>query len=260
MGTDRYAYSSRLKEVDPIPKLWFSLTVLLVCLFSESISVGLVTALVMGVLTVRLGGQRPETVLHFLKIPLAFLVIGCATIVLRPISEETEALCAFHLLGQFRWGITVGYLQMGLMVFCKAVGAISAMYFLSLNTPVTDLTMALGRLHVPRLLVELMELIYRFIFVLMDTAGRIRVAQESRLGYQGFRQSLECVGTMLSLVFLRAWRQGDRVYAALEARGYTGSLVTLPMEYQNGKKLYFWGIGVVALQLLVFFAESGVLK
>ena len=238
MGTDRYAYSSRLKEVDPIPKLWFSLTVLLVCLFSESISVGLVTALVMGVLTVRLGGQRPETVLHFLKIPLAFLVIGCATIVLRPISEETEALCAFHLLGQFRWGITVGYLQMGLMVFCKAV----------------------ERLHVPRLLVELMELIYRFIFVLMDTAGRIRVAQESRLGYQGFRQSLECVGTMLSLVFLRAWRQGDRVYAALEARGYTGSLVTLPMEYQNGKKLYFWGIGVVALQLLVFFAESGVLK
>ena len=161
MGTDRYAYSSRLKEVDPIPKLWFSLTVLLVCLFSESISVGLVTALVMGVLTVRLGGQRPETVLHFLKIPLAFLVIGCATIVLRPISEETEALCAFHLLGQFRWGITVGYLQMGLMVFCKAVGAISAMYFLSLNTPVTDLTMALERLHVPRLLVELMELIYR---------------------------------------------------------------------------------------------------
>ena len=136
-------------------KLWFSLTVLLVCLFSESISVGLVTALVMGVLTVRLGGQRPETVLHFLKIPLAFLVIGCATIVLRPISEETEALCAFHLLGQFRWGITVGYLQMGLMVFCNAVGAISAMYFLSLNTPVTDLTMALERLHVPRLLVEL---------------------------------------------------------------------------------------------------------
>ena len=260
MGTDRYAYSSRLKEVDPIPKLWFSLAVLLVCLFSESISVGLVTALVMGALTVGLGGQRPKTVLHFLKIPLAFLIIGCATIVLRPVSEETEALCAFRLLGRFRWGITVGYLRMGLMVFCKALGAISAMYFLSLNTPVTDLTMALERLHVPRLLVELMELIYRFIFVLMDTAGRIRVAQESRLGYQGFRQSLECVGTMLSLVFLRAWRQGDRVYAALEARGYTGSLVTLPMEHQNGKKLYFWGIGVVALQLLVFFAESGVLK
>ena len=42
------------------------------------------------------------------------------------------------------------------------------MYFLSLNTPVTDLTMALERLHVPRLLVELMELIYRFIFVIFS--------------------------------------------------------------------------------------------
>lgn len=63
------------------------------------------------------------------------------------------------------------------------------MYFLALNTPVTDVTMALERMHVPHLLVELMELIYRFIFVLTETASRIRLAQESRLGYQGLRRS-----------------------------------------------------------------------
>ena len=72
MGTDRYAYSSRLKEVDPIPKLWFSLTVLLVCLFSESISVGLVTALVMGVLTVRLGGAETGDSAPFSEDPAGF--------------------------------------------------------------------------------------------------------------------------------------------------------------------------------------------
>lgn len=259
MGTDRYAYLSRIKGVDPIPKLWLTLAALLVCLFSESISVGTLTTLLMCGLTVGLGGQKPGVVLHFLKIPLAFLVIGCVTILFRPIPEETEALCAFRLFGHFLWGVTPLYLHMGLMVFFKAMGAISAMYFLSLNTPMTDLTMALERLHVPKLLVELMELIYRFIFVLADTAGRIRVAQESRLGYQGFRRSMDCMGTLVSLVFLRAWRQGDRVYSALESRGYDGSLSTLTAAYQDGKGLYLWAAGVVMLQLAAFFVERGVL-
>lgn len=254
MGTDRCAYVSRLRNVDPIPKLFFSLTALLVCLFCDSIAVGLFTLALMGVLTVVLGGQKPGVLLRFLRIPLAFLVIGCLTIVLRPLAVEEDALWSFFL-GRFRWGITSLSLHMGAMVFCKAMGTISAMYFLSMNTPMTDLTMALERLHIPRLLIELMELIYRFIFVLGDTAGRIRTAQESRLGYQGLRRSLESLGTLASMVFLRALRRGDRVYAALESRGYTGSLFTLPGEYDPGRWLYAAAAAAAAGQLLVLFAE-----
>ena len=39
-------------------------------------------------------------------------------------------------------------------LFCKALGAVGAMYFLALNTPMTDVTMALERLHVPHLMVS----------------------------------------------------------------------------------------------------------
>ena len=259
MGTDRYAYLSRLRRVDPVAKVWVSLAALLLCLFSESIAVGLVTLAVMCLLNMVLGGQRPGTVLHFIKVPLAFLVIGCLTIVLRPLAEGEPALWSGLLFGRFRWGVTQAYLHMGLMVFCKAMGAISAMYFLALNTPMTDLILAMERLHVPKLLVELMELIYRFIFVLMDTAGRIRVAQESRLGYGSFRKSLECMGDLVSLVFLRAWRKGDRVYTALESRGYDGSLTTLAAAYTGGGRLYAWGTAVAALQAATLLLERRLL-
>ena len=259
MGTDRYAYLSRLRRVDSVAKVWVSLAVLLLCLFSESIAVGLVTLAVMSVLNVALGGQRPGTVLRFMKVPLAFLVIGCLTIVVRPIPAEEPALWAVWLFARFRWGITQTWLHMGLMVFCKAMGAISAMYFLALNTPMTDLILALERLHVPKLLVELMELIYRFIFVLMDTAGRIRVAQESRLGYGGFRQSLDHMGDLVSLVFLRAWRKGDKVYTALEARGYDGSLTTLSAAYTGGGRMYAWGAAAAALQVAALLLERRLL-
>ena len=258
MGTDRYAYLSRLRNVDPVPKLVLALSALLVCLFCGSALVGFITLVLMSLLTVVLGGQKPRVIFHFLTIPLAFLAIGCLTIVFRPLGGE-EALWDFFLLDRFRWGITATHLGLGLMVFCKAMGAISAMYFLSLNTPMTDLTIALERLHVPKLFVELMELIYRFIFVLAETAGRIRTAQDSRLGYQGFRRSLESTGTLLSVVFLRSLRRGDRVYSALESRGYTGSLSTLAGQYVSGRWLYAAAAGVCGVQLLTLLAERSFL-
>ena len=92
MGTDRYAYMSRLRMADPVPKIWFSLAVLIVCLMCDSIAVGVFTLIVMAALTASLGGQKVKTVLRFLRVPLAFLVIGCVTIVFRPIGEGADAL------------------------------------------------------------------------------------------------------------------------------------------------------------------------
>ncbi|MFQ9918368.1 MAG: cobalt ECF transporter T component CbiQ [Flavonifractor plautii] len=138
-------------------------------------------------------------------------------------------------------------------------GRSGAMYFLALNTPMTDVTMALERLHVPHLMVELMELIYRFIFVLTETASRIRLAQESRLGYQGLRRSLSSLGTLASMVFLRAWRKADRVYTALESRGYSGSLVTLSGDYARGAWLYPLTAAVAAVQLAAWYFERRVM-
>ena len=255
MGTDRYAYASRLRRVDAVPKLWLSLGVMLICVSCESCAVGLVTLLLMGWLTVGLGGQPPRVLFRFLRLPLAFLAVGCLTILLRPLPEGEGALWTVQLLGRFRWGVTDSSLQTALIVFWKAMGAVSAMYFLALNTPMTELTRALERLHMPKLLVELMELIYRFIFVLTDTARRIRTAQESRLGYQGWRGSLDSAGMLVSMLFLRAWRQADRSFAALEARGYTGSLNGLSRPPERGRWLYGLLAGAAAVQLLALALE-----
>ena len=260
MGTDRYAYASRLRRVDAVPKLWLTLGPLVLCISCDSAAVGLVTLVLMGALTVALGGQKPAVLLRFLRLPLAFLAVGCLPIVLRPLPAGEGALWAAELFGRVRWGITAEYLRMGLMVVCKAMGAVAAMYFLSLNTPMTDLTQALGRLHVPKLLVELMELIYRFLFVFSDTARRIRVAQESRLGYQTPRRSLRSMGELVSSLFLRAWRQADRSYTALESRGYTGSLDTLPALRTPGRWLYGVLAAVAAVQILTWMAERSWLQ
>ena len=257
MGTDRWAYRSRLRRVDPLPKLVFSLAVLAVCLCCGSWPVGLATALAMGALTAGLGGLPVRVYLHFMKIPMAFLAVGCATMLVRAYPAGTPLIAALPLGGRL-WGFDGAALAGAGQVFCTALGCVGAMYFLALSTPVTDLTLCLGRLHVPRLLVELMELIYRFIFVLSDTAASIRTAQASRLGYRGVGRSLNSLGLLASQVFLRAWKRADRLYAALESRGYTGSLNTLPGDYAPGQGLYPLALAVAAGQLAILFVERSV--
>ena len=257
MGTDRYAYQSKLRRVSPMPKLLLTAVSLLLCLCCDSIAVGLATLVGMGLLTRLLGGLSLRVYLHFLKIPLVFLPIGSITVLFHSYPEGAAVLAAVPV-GSRLWGFDAAALQQASTLFCKAMGAVACMYFLTLNTPVTDVTMALEKLHVPRLLVELMELIYRFIFVLAETAANIRIAQESRLGYQGLRRSISSLGTLISMVFLRAWREADRVYAALDSRGYANHLTTLSSGYRPGRWLYPATAGVALGQLLVFCLERSV--
>lgn len=254
MGTDRYAYCSALRRMDPLGKGLVSLLSAVVCLCCGTAAVGLLTLLLMGGLTILWGGQKVQTFGRFMKIPLAFLAVGSLTIVVGAYPPGT-ALLAGIPVGDMLWGVDRSALGMAASLFCRALGVVASMYFLALTTPVVDLTQGLRRLHVPPLLVELMELIYRFIFTLTDGADRIRVAQKSRLGYGSARRTIDDVGTLASMVFLRAWRQGDRVYAALESRGYTGTLATLDRDYESGKPCLWAAAGVCAAQLGVFALE-----
>ena len=75
MGTDRYAYQSRLRRISPMPKLLLTGSALVLCLLCDSVTVGLVTLLGMWGLVTALGGLSPRVFLRFLCVPMAFLAI-----------------------------------------------------------------------------------------------------------------------------------------------------------------------------------------
>ena len=258
MGTDRYAYQSRLRRVSPLPKLLLTVVALVICLCCDSVAVGIATLILMGVLITALGGLSLGVYLLFSNVPWISLAMGSLPLGGGPSPAGTAVVAAIPV-GDSLWGFTADGLWLGGRIFCKALGAVGCMYFLALNTPVTDLTMALGKLHVPKLLVELMELIYRFIFVLAETAANIRTAQDSRLGYRGFRRSVSSLGMLSSMVFLRAWRKAERIYTALESRGYTGSLTTLNDAYRLGWGLLPLAALTAAGQIAIWFVEGRLL-
>ena len=96
------------------------------------------------------------------------------------------------------------------------------------TTPVPDILEVLRKLHCPKLLLELMLLVYRFIFLLLDTASAIMTAQNCRLGNRDWKTSLRSFGMMGSALMLLASRRANQLYVSMEARCYEDTIRVLP--------------------------------
>lgn len=138
----------------------------------------------------------------------------------------------------------------GLMVLwnvaAKSTVSVLAVIILSSTTPFPDLLRAMERMKAPRLLTSLLSFTYRYIFVLVDEAQRMRRARDSR-GWSGkWLWQARVIGHMIAALFLRSYERGERVYAAMLARGYGGEVRTL--------YLYNFGVmelGFAALAIMV---------
>jgi cobalt/nickel transport system permease protein len=249
--SDTYAYQSRLKSRDPLQKLFFAALILAVCLWANHGLVSVAVIVIMGGVTVIHGGTPLRFFIKLLLVPFSFLLIGVATIAIQWVSNPEGLWMALPVAGAWI-GATPAGLNEALRLFLKALGAVSCLYFLSLSTPISDLLAALRRLRLPKLLVEMMGLIYRFIFVLLETAETIYHAQNCRLGYANLATGYRSLGTLISMLFIRSYRRSDELYTALEARGYEGELNVLEDTYQNHWSGY--ALALAAALMLVMAA------
>ena len=97
----------------------------------------------------------------------------------------------------------------------------------------------------------MMLLIYRYIFVLLDCAHSISIAQKSRLGNISFRQSLRSFGQLVSALFIQAVRRSGRLYDAMESRCYDGEIrvLSLPRRARPGEVALIFCFELILLAL-----------
>ena len=116
------------------------------------------------------------------------------------------------------------------LLFTRALGAVSAMYMMTLATPASEMIGVLKRIHVPKMIVELMYLIYRFIFLLSDTHSQMKQAAVSRLGTCDFRTSCRTFGSTAGNLLVASLKKADTYYDSLLSRCYDGDLCFLEEE------------------------------
>jgi len=102
------------------------------------------------------------------------------------------------------------------------ISALSVILLVS-TTHFARLLRALERWRVPRLILTMIALLYRYLFLLLGELLRLNRAARARNWEAGrLRTRLKATGGILGSLFLRAHARGERVHLAMLARGYDG--------------------------------------
>lgn len=229
---DRYAWTNGLKDVHPMEKFAFALGTAALCLaVKRTVALPLAVLVLMALVTVVKARIPLGFYLKQMLLPSAFLLSGVIALAVDVHTGEGEIMAGVSLFG-FHVGIHKAGTVFAGKVFLRSYAAFSCLYFLALTTPVTEIMSVLKIVRAPVLVRELALLIYRFIFVLMETAQRISLSQSSRLGYGSMKNGYRSLGLLVPALFLHAFRRSRHLYDSLLARGYRGELTVLERSYR----------------------------
>ncbi len=250
--SDIFTYrENRLTEVDPRVKLAVALTAILLVLASSRPAMPLLVA------CAALGGLGalgfPRRVIAArLTIPLGLVLVLYACRLFTTAGEPLFTLAAAGIVLQgTREGLQAGGLLAG-----RVLGATSVLVLLGMVAPAHALFRALLWFRVPRPLVEVGLLMYRFIFVLIDIAADMATAQTLRLGYRGAARSLRSVGTLAGAVLVKSLDQAARTSEAMVLRGYAGTMPVGALRPVPRREL-LWMFALTAALGLGYLAGEG---
>lgn len=187
-------------------------------------------------------------------IPLPFTIGG------QPLFEFTLGNWTIHA---YQEG-TIRFLSIAV----KSWISVQAAILLAVTTPFPDILLAMRYFRLPRMLVAIFGLMWRYIFVLADEVLRLMRARASRSAqsissaYRSGRSVVwraKVTGGMAGSLFLRAIERADRIYVAMLSRGYDGEVRSVP---QPPLRLLHWlliltGISFLLLLLVVANGLSG---
>lgn len=253
MLLDVYAYGNHWRTQNPLEKGLLTGLALAAALAARSPLSALVVFACMAALTV-VGARIPLLAyLRLLCLPAGFLLAGVTSLA---VSFSGGDIPLGRLSGL---GLPVFLSQEGVeqatLVLARSLGAVAALYFLALTTPMTEIIGLLRRLRVPTLLLELMVLAYRQIFVFLQIAREMRVAQASRLGYATTGNSFRSLAALGANLYLRAHNRSRLLHRALVGRGYEDDLRWLELDYACSVRNLFLvtivGCGLLTLALLL---------
>lgn len=231
---ERYAYYNRLRAVPPDHKAAISLLVLLLCLALDKPAVSIACIAWMSLLVVLIAEVPMRTFGRLLLVEGSFMLMTIPGILVSISSSAPSDPDAWSWsLGSIWISTSPAALWQGIALVTRALGCAAAMNFLALTTPLVDIIELLRRWHMPSVLVDIMTVTYRSIFVLLESANTMYIAQDSRLGYMTSRmRAMHNAALLASRLFIEAYRRGKELQIALESRGFNGDLRVLPMTYR----------------------------
>jgi cobalt/nickel transport system permease protein len=239
------AQKNGLREASTWVKLAAGLGAIVLCLISTGYLGPLFIALVLSAAILILAQVDLRTYAELFLVPLWFALLSAIVIVL--ISGGEGVFWSWNPLPFLSLSVTRESINLGFFILCRVIGGMSALLFIALTTPMTDLFVVMRRCRIPDYVIDLAMIIYRTIFFLMDQVRQIHRSQVMRLGYSGWRESINTFAMLCGAAFIASWDAGDDLIRAMDARCYDGKFALLGESRPAGiRSLAMLGIFLVA--------------
>ncbi len=186
----------------------------------------------------------PVAMLLLAGIPLSFalrrvLILSpfiLATCLLAPIYDHSLHHVQF---AHWQGAVGGGWLTLWDIAVKFTLGVLALTALIS-TTPFGRVLDALRKFHMPKLLVMQLGFLYRYLFVLVDEAMRIRRARDFRGSPAApALRRLRAVGGIIGSLFVRTLERSDRVSIAMLARGYDGQDRSLRVAHFHAADVWF---------------------
>jgi cobalt/nickel transport system permease protein len=199
----------------------------------------------------------PGRLLRDSWIVLPFALVAFPLVFTRP----GEALLDVDL-GPFGLTATREGVEDFLAILARSWVSVQVALLLAFTTPFPDLIDALRSLRVPTIMVSIIGFMYRYLAVIGDEADRMNRARASRSASlatpstsgpdwaQVLTWRARVTGGMVGSLFIRSYERSERVYAAMLARGFDGSVRGPTLARPLRRQLAAFGLGLVALAVL----------
>lgn len=145
-------------------------------------------------------------------------------LLIMPLTAVTHPADTLLVFAGYDWlSFNLRGLQLALAIAGKACAVALLMEPLLATASLPRTIEGLTRLGVPEKIGQMILLAHRYIFVFLEESRRMMVGMQVR----GFRrrssiETLRVMGNFLGMLFVRSFERTQRVYDAMQARGYQG--------------------------------------
>lgn len=218
--SERFAQEENyLTKMDPRLKLIFCLSCLVLVVWNTKplVNLFLGITLLIGLLAVRVN-------LKYVLLRMVPGLIIASLLVFTQLFWKGQTPLAELSLSPWQLVIYKEGLDQGLLLGSRVLAGLAVMVFLSGTTTIGKLIFAAHWFRVPKTLLEMITIAYRYVFVLLEEMQQVYCAQRMRMGYQGWHKSMRSAGALGGIVILRAFDRAERLYRSMCCRGYSGEL------------------------------------
>jgi cobalt/nickel transport system permease protein len=251
---DFYSYDSKIRGWNPTFKVLFAVLILILCITLNNLYVSIAILIAMAYITTVEGGFSVHEYFSVIMIPIAFILLGTVTIgvdfSLNPIGEYNLHFVFFYIY------TSQEKLKEMIFIILKSFAAVSTLQMMALSTPSSEIISVMRKAGVPKCIIELMSMIYQYIFILLGVYGKMKNSADSRDGYCDFKTALHTFGGIASNMFVISMKKANVYYDAMESRCYDGEMMFL----EEDKKIEKNQIILAAVFIAILFLIWGVTK